>query len=366
MKQTPLCGLHVALGARMVPYAGYEMPVQYPSGVMAEHIHVRTKAGLFDVSHMGPIWIEGPDPARALETLMPQAFAELAAGRQRYGFLTNGQGGIIDDLMVARIDQTRMHLVANAGNKEAVLALLQAECVGHRVEPFYETALIALQGPQAAAALARLLPDCAGMRFMDYRRIESRFGPVDVSRSGYTGEDGFEIAIGADAAEALAQVLLEDEDVAPAGLGARDSLRLEAGLCLHGQDIDTGTTPVEAGLTWAVQKVRRDGGARAGGFPGADVILRELATGPARKRVGLRPRGRAPMRAGVPLFSQDGARIGAVTSGGFGPTIEGPVAMGYADAAFAAPGTALMGEVRGKMLPVDLVALPFVPANFKR
>ena len=366
MKRTPLYDTHVALGAKMVPFAGYEMPVQFKAGVMAEHLQTRQQAGLFDVSHMGPIRIEGPDPAAALEGLMPQALIELPVGRQRYGFLTNEAGGIIDDLMVAKVDKTRLHLVVNAGKKDEVLAHLQAGMPEHDVAPVDDVALLALQGPAAEAALSMIIPYCAAMRFMDYRRFDSPYGPLDVARSGYTGEDGFEIMFGADQAEAMAEALLALESVAPIGLGARDSLRLEAGLCLYGQDIDMETSPVEAGLIWAIQKARRPGGARAGGFPGADVILRQLEEGPARRRVGLKPEGRAPMRAGVFLFAEDGAEVGAVTSGGFGPSVGGPVAMGYVDARHTAAGTALLGEVRGKKLPVTVVDLPFVPANFKR
>ena len=368
LKRTPLFDLHVSLGAKMVPFAGYEMPVQYPLGVMKEHLWTRENAGLFDVSHMGPIWMEGPDPSAALEKLVPQSVIDLKPGRQRYGFLTNEKGGIKDDLMIAKIDPSRLHIVVNAAAKDAMLAHIREGCPGHEVHLFADTSLLALQGPKAEAALARLVPSTADMAFMAYQQFDSEFGLLNISRSGYTGEDGFEIAVSDSSAPDLARALLDMDDVEPIGLGARDSLRLEAGLCLYGQDMDEGLNPVEASLTWAIQKVRRKGGAREGGFPGAETILDQLENGPHRHRVGLRPEGKAPMRREVPLFENEvgGDQIGFVTAGGFGPTVGGPVAMGIVADNLHTPGTQLFGEVRGKRLPVTVADLPFTPARFKR
>ncbi|MGB1208608.1 MAG: glycine cleavage system aminomethyltransferase GcvT [Paracoccaceae bacterium] len=372
LKQTPLCDLHKALGARMVPFAGYDMPVQYPSGVMTEHLHTRTKAGLFDVSHMGQVALRTRDPqdaARALETLVPVNVLGLAEGRQRYALFTNDAGGIEDDLMVANRGD-HLFLVVNAACKDADIARMRAalEPMGVQVKHITTRALLALQGPMAADVLAEHHPDIRDMRFMDVETLPLGGAECWVSRSGYTGEDGFEISVPEAAAEALAKTLLADDRVAPIGLGARDSLRLEAGLCLYGQDIDASTSPVEAGLSWAMQKARRAGGDRAGGFPGADRIFGDLAEGVARARVGLRPEGRAPMRAGTQLYATDtgGDAIGSVTSGGFGPSVGAPVAMGYVGHGYAASGQRLYGDVRGKRLPVQVAALPFVPANFKR
>jgi aminomethyltransferase len=357
--RTPLHALHVELGGRMVAFAGWALPVQF-AGIMAEHAHTRSAASLFDVSHMGQILLHGAEAGAALEALMPQALASLAEGRQRYGFLTTDTGGIVDDLMVAQRGD-HLFLVVNAARTEADLAHLRARLDG--VEHVTDRALLALQGPKAAHALARLVPEAAQMRFMDHRVADSAHGALWLSRSGYTGEDGFEISVPAEGAEAFARALLAMEEVAPAGLGARDSLRLEAGLCLYGADIDESTSPVEAGLGWAIQKVRRRGGARAGGFPGAERILAELEEGPARRRVGLRPEGRAPMRAGVPLFAAQtgGEPVGHVTSGTFGPSVGAPVAMGYLPAGRAAEGTQVFGEVRGRRLPARVAALPFHP-----
>ncbi len=371
LAQTPLHDLHAELGAKMVPFAGYAMPVQYPMGVMKEHLHCRTQAGLFDVSHMGQVWIDGPDwdaVARGFERLVPQDVLGLEDGRQRYGFFTNDAGGIEDDLMFARIGG-RLFVVVNAACKADDIArmsnVLEPEL---SVVPVTDRALIALQGPEAETALARLDPRCREMRFMDVATLELSGHAAWVSRSGYTGEDGFEISVPEQGAEAVCRDLLEMDEVAPVGLGARDSLRLEAGLCLYGQDIDADTTPVEAALSWAIQKIRRSGGAREGGFPGADTILKQLSDGTTRRRVGLKPEGRAPMREGVPIFAEDtgGEPIGQVTSGGFGPTVGGPVAMGYLPVELAKPGTPLWGEVRGKRMPVEAVTLPFVHPNFKR
>jgi aminomethyltransferase len=373
LKRTPLHALHVASGGRMVPFAGYDMPVQYATGVLREHLHTRQAAGLFDVSHMGQIALRAKsgkveDAALALERLVPQDILGLAPGRQRYAQFTNGAGGLLDDLMVANFG-SHLFLVVNAACKALDEAHLRANlsetCV---IEPLPDRALIALQGPKASSVLAKFCADAASMRFMDSgpRSIDG----IDcfVSRSGYTGEDGFEISVPADHAQRLAKALLGDSDVLPIGLGARDSLRLEAGLCLYGHDIDTTTTPVEGALEWSIQKSRRHGGARAGGFPGADKILSQLEQGAPRRRVGLRPEGRAPVREGAPLF-QDAAsslQIGAVTSGGFGPSINTPVAMGYLPASHAAIGGLVFAELRGQRLPLRVAAMPFVPNTYKR
>lgn len=371
LKVTPLRDLHVELGGKMVPFAGYEMPVQFPMGVMKEHLHTRAKAGLFDVSHMGQVIVrhdggyEGA--ARAMETLVPVNLLGLGANRQRYGFFTNDAGGILDDLMLANRGD-HLFVVVNAACKEADLSHMRAHLAGCSVEEVTDRALLALQGPAAEAALAAIVPGVAAMRFMDVGVFASDHGELWISRSGYTGEDGYEISVGNDQAVALARALLAHEDVAPIGLGARDSLRLEGGLCLYGNDIDASTTPVEAALNWAIQKVRRRGGEREGGFPGADVILNQLENGAGRARVGLRPEGRAPMREGTELFAEaeGGEAVGRVTSGAYGPTIEGPMSMGYVPRALADEGTTLFGEVRGKRQPVQVAAMPFTPANFKR
>ncbi|WP_372886599.1 glycine cleavage system aminomethyltransferase GcvT [Shimia sp.] len=369
--RTPLFDLHAELGARMVPFAGYEMPVQYPAGVMKEHLHCRAAAGLFDVSHMGQVILRGASyaaVARAFETLVPMDVLGLPEGRQRYGLFTNEAGGIEDDLMFANRGD-HLFVVVNAACKEADIARMKAALEpAVTVEVIADRALVALQGPAAETALARLAPGVAGMGFMDVATVELMGGEAWVSRSGYTGEDGYEISLPAPAAEALCRALLEMDEVEPIGLGARDSLRLEAGLCLYGSDIDAGTSPVEAGLSWAIQKLRRAGGDREGGFPGAARVLGDLADGVSRKRVGLVPEGRAPMRAHTQIYAvaEGGEPVGEVTSGGFGPSIEGPVAMGYVGADHAAVGTDLFGEVRGKRLPLKVAKMPLVPANFKR
>ena len=368
LQHTPLFALHEELGAKMVPFAGYSMPVQYPLGVLKEHLHCRAEAGLFDVSHMGQVILRGPNVAAWLENLLPQDVIGLGEGRQRYGFFTNGKGGIYDDLMFANRGD-HMFLVVNAACKDGDVARMKAALEPNvTVELLEDRALLALQGPGAEAALAALNPDVAKMRFMDVRTVELEGAECWVSRSGYTGEDGYEISVPVASAEALARALLADARVEPIGLGARNSLRLEAGLCLYGNDIDNETTPVEAALTWGIQKVRRAGGEREGKFPGARAILAQMADGAARKRVGLAPEGRAPMREGVELFASEegGEPVGRVTSGAFGPTIERPMAMGYVPANMSTVGTVLYGEVRGKRLPVSVAALPFTPANFKR
>lgn len=361
--------LHVGLGARMVPFAGYEMPVQYPAGVMKEHLHTRAAAGLFDVSHMGQVILRpkaGLDRlCAAFERLMPVDVAGVQPGRQRYGLFTDAGGGILDDLMFANRGD-HLFVVVNAACKAADIAHMQAHLSdAAEVIAVTDRALIALQGPGAEAALAALVPQVAAMRFMDVAIVGWEAADLWISRSGYTGEDGFEVSVPEARAQAFVEALLAIPGVAPIGLGARDSLRLEAGLCLYGHDIDTTTSPVEAGLTWAIQKVRRAGGAREGGFPGADRILDELARGAARVRTGLRPEGRAPMREGTPLFTTpDGdTPAGHVTSGGFGPSVEAPLAMGYLPA--GTTGT-VWGEVRGKRLPAAITPLPFHPTTYKR
>jgi aminomethyltransferase len=373
LKRTPLHDLHIRLGARMVPFAGYEMPLQYPPGIMKEHLHTRAAASLFDVSHMGQIALRpcsgGLDQAaRALEALAPVDVLGLARGRQRYALFTNSTGGVLDDFMVSNLGD-RLVLVVNAARKDADLAHL----VGHLsdacvVEPLADRALVALQGPGAEKVLAPLAPDIKMMRFMDVRILPLLGDACVISRSGYTGEDGFEISVRSDLAVRLCEALLADGDVAPAGLGARDSLRLEAGLCLYGSDLDPGTTPVEAALEWAIQPPRRAAGARAGGFPGGDVILTQLAQGASRRRVGLRPDGRAPVRGGSPIYRQEGddAPIGVVTSGGYGVSLGAPIAMGYVPATLASSGIRLFAEVRGKRLALQVCDLPFVALRYRR
>jgi aminomethyltransferase len=373
LKRTPLHALHIASGGKMVPFAGYEMPVQYATGVLREHLHTRTGAGLFDVSHMGQIVLRPKsgkleDAGRALERLVPQDILAVAPGRQRYAQFTNESGGILDDLMVANFGDF-LFLVVNAACKAEDEAHLRARlsdvCI---IESLPDRALIALQGPRAEAVLAKFCPDVTAMRFMDAG--PRRVGGLEcfVSRSGYTGEDGFEISVPADAAERIARDLLADSDVLPVGLGARDSLRLEAGLCLYGHDIDTSTTPVEGALEWSIQKSRRRNGARAGGFPGADLILAQLEQGAPRRRVGLKPEGRAPVREGAPLFADAASSepIGAVTSGGFGPSLNAPVAMGYLPSSRATQGGLVFAELRGQRLPLRISPMPFVPNTYKR
>ncbi len=372
LKRTPLHSLHLASGARMVPFAGYDMPVQYAAGVLKEHLHTRAAAGLFDVSHMGQITLRPKsgklqDAARALERLVPVDLLGLKPGRQRYALFTNDAGGIRDDLMVAHRGD-HLLLVVNAACKDADEAHLRSYLSGDCDIERFERALIALQGPKAEAALARLAPACTAMNFMDVSPLDILGVPCIVSRSGYTGEDGFEISIPADRVEDIARALLSDSQVALIGLGARDSLRLEAGLCLYGSDLDTATTPVEAALTWAIQPARRSGGARAGGFPGEGVILSQIADGTERARVGFLPEGRAPVRAGAAIFDSETADkpCGTVTSGGFGPSADRPIAMGYMRAELASPGSRIFAEVRGKRLPMTVTAMPFVPHTYKR
>ncbi|MCO5733872.1 glycine cleavage system aminomethyltransferase GcvT [Rhizobium sp. SSA_523] len=356
----------------MVPFAGYDMPVQYPAGVLKEHLQTRTKAGLFDVSHMGQVIVKAAsgsyaDAALALEKLVPVDILGLREGRQRYGFFTNETGGILDDLMITNRGD-HLLVVVNAACKSADLAHMQANLAGCAVTLLEDRALIALQGPAAEAVLASLAPEIAAMKFMDVRDVTLAGAACIVSRSGYSGEDGFEISAPSHQAEALARALLDHQDCEAIGLGARDSLRLEAGLCLYGNDIDETTSPIEASLEWAIQKVRRAGGERAGGFSGAERILAELADGPARRRVGLRPEGKAPVRAHAKLFADAEGReeLGEVTSGTFGPSVEAPVAMGYVPVAYCETGRQIFAEVRGKYLPVTVAALPFITPTYKR
>ncbi|GBF27836.1 aminomethyltransferase [bacterium MnTg02] len=370
LKRTPLYDLHVELGARFVPFTGYEMPVQYPAGIIAEHQHTREKAGLFDVSHMGQAVLKGPDHeavSRALEALVPGAIASLGLGRMRYTLLLNDQGGIIDDLMVTRSlsedDDGTLFLVVNAARKTEDYAYISENLpAGISIVPDEDRALIALQGPASVEVLSAKCPKAASLGFM--RATSAEFDGIDchVSRSGYTGEDGFEISVPAKNVATIARALLDHPDVAPIGLGARDSLRLEAGLSLYGHDIDETTSPVEADLAWTIGKARR----QAGGFAGADRILRELAEGTGRLKVGIKPEGRAPAREGTVVQNCEGREIGRITSGGYGPTFGGPVAMGYVEAGFAAGGTELRLIVRGKPHSTKVASLPFVPHRFYR
>jgi aminomethyltransferase len=377
LSKTPLNDLHVSLGARMVPFAGYSMPVQYPAGLMAEHKHTRAAAGLFDVSHMGQLRLVGPDAAAAFESLIPVDVIDLAVGKQRYGLLLNEAGGIIDDLMFVNRDYAHggdIFVIVNGACKVGDMVHIQAK-IGTRCQviPMPERALLALQGPQAVKALSRLAPGVEKLVFMTGGNFKIQAGaqsiPVFLTRSGYTGEDGFEISVLATQAEALARALLAQPEVKPIGLGARNSLRLEAGLPLYGNDIDVTTTPVEASLQWAIQKVRRAGGARAGGFPGATKILAQLAGGAGaigKKRVGLLALERIPVREHVELQDLSGQHIGEVTSGLLGPTIDQPVAMGYVPLAFATVGSKINAIVRGKPVLMEVVAMPFVPTHYFR
>jgi aminomethyltransferase len=365
LKRTPLFDLHRELGAKIVPFAGYEMPVQYPAGIIAEHQHTRSAAGLFDVSHMGQIRLVADDfdaAAKALERLVPGDIRGLEPGRMRYTQFTNPAGGILDDLMAARMGE-QLLLVVNAARKQADAAHLHAHLAGlARVEERPERALIALQGPAAAAVIARLDARAEAMAFMSVAELLLGGVPCIASRSGYTGEDGFEISMPAEEAEKIARLLLAQPEVKPIGLGARDSLRLEAGLCLYGHDIDETTTPVEAGLTWSIGKRRRTGG----GFLGAASILEQIAQGASRKRVGILPEGRAPARENTDVTDAKGGLIGTITSGGFGPTVGGPICMGYVDRAHAGEGTELALLVRGTPRPARVAPLPFVPHRYKR
>ena len=371
LKTTPLFELHQRLGAKLVPFAGYAMPVQYPTGVMAEHLHTRDKAGLFDVSHMGQAQLSatGDTPvAQALESVVPADIQSLQPGRQRYTQFLNQDGGILDDLMVTapapNCGLEGLLLVVNAACKDADFAHLTTALGGTcALTVFEERALLALQGPAAAGVAEAVLgPEASALAFMAQTAISWNGATLWISRSGYSGEDGFEISVPNEAATALAEALLAHPDVAPIGLGARDSLRLEAGLCLYGQDIDTDTSPVEAGLTWSIGKTRRT----TGGFPGAERVLRELTQGASKRRVGIQPEGRAPARAGTQVLDTNGIPVGTITSGGYGPSVGGPVAMGYVPAALAKPGTPVLLDIRGKHLPAQTVTLPFVPPRYHR
>ena len=373
LKKTPLTALNIELGGKMVDFAGYEMPVQFPEGVMKEHLHTRAKAGLFDVSHMGQVILRPKsgkyeDAALALERLVPVDVLGLKPGRQRYGLFTNGTGGILDDLMFANRGD-HLFVVVNASCKAQDVAHMKAHLSDAcEIIELNDRALVALQGPAAEAALAALAPEVAGMSFMDVREVSILGVSCIVSRSGYSGEDGYEVSVPEAKAVEFVRALLANPDVHPIGLGARDSLRLEAGLCLYGNDIDTATTPVAAALEWAIQKVRRSGGARAGGFQGADVILAELEGGAARRRVGIAPEGRAPVRAGTELFADETSAnpVGRVTSGAFGPTVEAPVSMGYVPTELSKPGTRLFAELRGKRVGVSVASLPFITPRYKK
>ena len=365
LKQTPLHALHLELGARMVPFAGYDMPVQYKLGLIKEHQHTREQAGLFDVSHMGQVRLRGANAAAAMERLVPVDVIDLAEGCQRYALFTNDQGGILDDLMITNAGD-HLFVVVNAACKEHDIALMRAG-LGDDVElEVLDRALLALQGPAAANVLARFAPDCAKMIFMSVASLTIDGAECFVSRSGYSGEDGYEISIPNDAAERIARLLLAEPEVEAIGLGARDSLRLEVGLCLYGHDLDSNTTPIESSLLWALSKVRRSDGERAGGYPGAEIIERQLAEGVSRKRVGLLAQGRAPVREGAELVDGEGRVIGIVTSGSFGPTLGAPVAMGYVETAFGSVDTEIFAMVRGKPLAMTVTKLPFVPQHYYR
>ena len=368
LQQTPLHDLHLEQGARMVPFAGYSMPVQYPPGVRAEHLHTRKEAGLFDVSHMGQLFLKGPKAADWLESLVPVDIIDLPTGKQRYALFTNDQGGIMDDLMVSRFADDCLYLVVNAACKEQDIAHLNQHLTdGLEIRRLDDRALLALQGPAAAWVMARLAPETSSMVFMDSRQITIAGTECFISRSGYTGEDGFEISIPADQADKLCRLLLDEDEVELIGLGARDSLRLESGLCLYGHDITTSSTPVEASLLWSISKVRRLGGARAGGFPGAEIILPQIQDKSiSHKRIGLLGNSRAPVREGTPLLNAAGEKIGQVTSGTFGPTLGKSVAMGYVDTEYALLDTEIFAEVRGKQLPMTISRMPFIEQRYYR
>jgi aminomethyltransferase len=363
---TPLHPLHLELGAKMVPFAGYDMPVNYPGGIIAEHKHCRESAALFDVSHMGQLRLVGPEAAAALETLVPMDMVDLPAGKQRYAFFTNAAGGILDDLMVTRRDND-LFMVVNAACKQAdtrhLMTHLSHRC---RIVPLPERALLALQGPKAVDVLSRMNAGVTRLTFMTGGDFELAGAECFVTRSGYTGEDGFEISVPDTHAIALARELLAAPEVKPAGLGARDTLRLEAGLCLYGHDINDTTTPVEAGLTWAIQKVRRPGGARAGHYPGAAAIEAQLASGAAIKRAGLVGLERVPVREGMHLFDGQGHKLGHVTSGTLAPTVNQPIAMAYLAANHTAAGHVVHAEVRGKRYPMRVASMPFAPHRYHR
>lgn len=366
---TPLNDLHLELGAKMVPFSGYSMPVQYPVGIVKEHLHTRDHASVFDVSHMGQLMLSGQGIDDALEKILPINVKGIKADRQRYGFFTLENGGILDDLMLTRIDDNTFYMVVNASRKDVDYPHLHQHLEGFKIVEMNDYALIAVQGPQAAEALEKLIPGVSEMKFMDSKLLTVNGIEYRVSRSGYTGEDGYEISMPAHNANAFTKELLAQDNVAPAGLGARDSLRLEAGLCLYGNDIDETTTPVEADLLWAIQKIRKAEGEREGGFIGADVILSKIANKNGeinRKRVGFTVNSKAPVRAHTELFDTDNNQIGEITSGGFGATVNAPVAMGYIDIAHAEVGTKVIAKVRKKEVELTVAAMPLVPHRYHR
>ncbi len=366
LKHTPLYGLHEELGAKLVPFAGYAMPVSYPLGIMKEHLHTRSKAGLFDVSHMGQVIISGPDAARRLETLVPVELEALAIGQQTYALFTNESGGVIDDLMITRQAVNKFFLVINADCKARDLQHLRENLQDLDIVYLEDHGLLALQGPAAKDVIAEYVPDLQSMSFMQAREAEIAGIRTYISRSGYSGEDGFEISVAAADAEKLARILLAHEAVEAVGLGARDSLRLEAGLCLYGHELNDEITPIEANLNWSISKSRRMGGEKEGGFPGADIILKQMQNGVSKKRVGLLVDGRIPVREGAQLTSEQGNIIGKVSSGGFAPTMAAPIAIAFVDQENAQPGQILQALVRNKVIPVEVCRLPFVPQNYYR
>lgn len=363
--QTALYDLHIERGAKMVPFAGFSMPVQFPMGIVKEHLHTRQQAGLFDVSHMGQVKLKGQNAATALESLTPVDIVDLGEMKQRYALFTNDQGGVMDDLMVTNAGD-HLFVVVNAACKEQDITHMRKQIGDCEIEVLENHALLALQGPEAAAVMARLVADSKQLVFMTAANLQIDGIDCFVTRSGYSGEDGFEISVPNKDALRLARTLLAQPEVEPIGLGARDSLRLEAGLCLYGHDLDTETTPVESSLLWALTKSRRSDGERPGGYPGADIIMKQITEGVSRKRVGIKPEGRLPVREGAVLLDSDGNEIGKVTSGGFGPSVGEPVAMGYVKTQYAVPNTALFALVRGKQVPVTVVKLPFVQQRYYR
>jgi len=360
-KRTPLYDLHVELGGKMVDFAGWEMPVQYPMGIMGEHKHCREKAALFDVSHMGQVILKGDNIGEKLESICPQAYATLKEGKARYGFFTNEDGGIMDDLIVSNAGD-HFFVVVNASMRHQDIPHMAANLDGVDVTEIFDRALVAVQGPKAEDVVGELCPAARDLTFMETTVADINGVSCRISRLGYTGEDGYEISIPEADAEAVARAFLAHDDCEPAGLGARDSLRLEAGLCLYGNDIDQSTSPIEASLAWAIQKRRKE----EGGFPGAERIQRELAEGPAKKLVGIKPEGRAPARQHVEIQCTEGNTIGEITSGSFGPTVGGPVAMGYVAKGHGEIGEKVNLIIRGKAQPAEIVSLPFVQQNYKR
>lgn len=363
---TPLDSLHRELGAKMVPFAGYSMPVQYRDGIIKEHLQTRSACGLFDVSHMGQFIVQGPNAATTLEALMPADLLGLAVGQQTYTLLTNEAGGVMDDLIVTRWAQDQFFLVVNAACKADDIAYIRAHLTDEKLTVLSERALLALQGPKARAVLSRFVPDIADLTFMHGKSVEFLGQTCFVSASGYTGEDGFELSLAAGDAQQLAQQLLSCEEVSPVGLGARDSLRLEAGLCLYGHELSADIDPVQAGLIWAVAKARRVDGARPGGFPGADHIFDRMSHGAERQRIGLRVKGKRPVRDGQVLIDAQGGQVGEICSAAYGASAGGPIAMAYVDKAVSQPGTELFAQVRDKLLPVEVCKMPWVPTRYFR